>query len=179
MSFRSRIVKLNTSRRAMPNQAPPSVPHEDHHACDGRQRGQVRFVHADGLRRRGVRSLRSANSWGARRSRSRRAASARSPCAGSCGSPLLIRRPLSSGIAADTKLRCDILARTVVLVPFTDEFGLVLTSHLSKAGINAGLTTASIRGSAAGLRADGRTRSTRRAGASRSRSTSPSCGKSS
>jgi len=44
-----------------------------------------------------------------------------------------VPKPVSGGIAAGTKLWWDILAGTVVLVPFTDEFGLVLTPYLGKA----------------------------------------------
>lgn len=44
-----------------------------------------------------------------------------------------VPKPLNTGIASGTRLWWDILAGTVVLVPFFDEFGLVITPYLGKA----------------------------------------------
>jgi predicted RecA/RadA family phage recombinase len=44
-----------------------------------------------------------------------------------------VPKPPNTGIAAGTRLWWDILAGTVVLVPFSDEFGLVITPYLGKA----------------------------------------------
>ncbi len=43
-----------------------------------------------------------------------------------------VPKPSNTNIVAGTKLWWDILAGTVVLVPFTDEFGIVTTPYLGK-----------------------------------------------
>jgi predicted RecA/RadA family phage recombinase len=56
-----------------------------------------------------------------------------------------VPKPVSGGIAAGTKLWWDIRAGTVVLVPSTDEFGLVLTPYLGKAIEGAAKSATTVR----------------------------------